>query len=259
MRRLTGMGTIAAALALLLTGCTGALAAPEATTGTPNEPVIVFAAASLQSAFDELADAFAADHPEFPVDAIRYDGSPALATQIIDGADVDVIAFANESSLVPVTDAGRSDEGEIFATNTLQIAVQPGNPKAIADLDDLDDPSLAVVLCAPEVPCGAAAHTLLDAADVSVTPASEETNVTSVVTRVANGEADAGLVYATDIAAAGGDLEGIVPTGADAVVNRYPIAIAEDAPSPAAAQAFVDFVLSDAGQEILAEHGFGAP
>ena len=243
-------------LVLALAGC--ATPGPH-TQGAGSAPVVVFAAASLQGAFDELAEAFAAEHPEYPIAPIRYDGSQALATQIIDGADVDVIAFANEESLRPVVDAALSTEGEIFATNTLRVAVAPGNPQDIADLADLADPALAVVLCAPEVPCGTAAQTLLERAGVDVTPVSEETNVTSVVTRVADGEADAGLVYATDIAAADGEVDGIVPPGADAVVNRYPIAVAEAAPSAEASRAFVDYVLSDAGQRILAEHGFAAP
>ncbi|HWV49556.1 MAG TPA: molybdate ABC transporter substrate-binding protein [Microbacterium sp.] len=246
----------AAALGLMLTGC-----APSATESptADADPVIVFAAASLHGAFDELAEAFAAEHPEYPVAPVRYDGSQALAAQIIDGADVDVIAFANEESLQPVIEAGRSDEGDIFATNTLRIAVAPGDPHGIADLADLADPALAVVLCAPEVPCGDAAQSLLEQALVDVVPVSEETNVTAVLTRVADGEADAGLVYATDIVAADGDVDGILPSGADAVVNRYPIAIAEEAPSAEAAHAFVDFVLSDAGQHVLSAHGFGAP
>lgn len=245
-----------AAVVVALAGCSGT-AVDEATSQDP--PLIVFAAASLHGAFDELADAFMAEHPSYTVAPVRYDGSQALAAQVIDGADVDVIAFANEESLAPVVDAGRAADGEIFATNTLRIAVASGNPHRIADLDDLADPSLAVVLCAPEVPCGSAAQKLLAHAEVSVTPVSEETNVTSVLTRVADGEADAGLVYATDIAAAAPDVDGIVPTGAEAVVNRYPIAVTESAPSPEIARAFVDFVLSDAGQSILAGHGFESP
>lgn len=244
-----------AAVVVALAGCSGT--ADQATSQDP--PLIVFAAASLHGAFDELADAFTAEHPSYAVAPVRYDGSQALATQVVDGADVDVIAFANEESLAPVVEAGRAADGDIFATNTLRIAVASGNPHRIADLDDLADPSLAVVLCATEVPCGSAAQRLLERADASVTPVSEETNVTSVLTRVADGEADAGLVYATDIAAAAPDVDGIVPTGADAVVNRYPIAVAESAPSPEIARAFVDFVLSDAGQSILAAHGFEAP
>lgn len=241
--------------AVLLAGCSGG--APQRAESAP--PLIVFAAASLQGAFDELAQDFAAKHPEYPIDPIVYDGSQALAAQIADGADVDVIAFANEASLTPVTDAGAADAGTIFATNTLQIAVAPGNPLGVDGLDDLADPGLSVVLCAEEVPCGAASHTLLDHAGIAARPVSEETNVTSVAARVANGEADAGLVYATDIASAGGAVDGFTPSGADAAVNRYPITVSSTAPSPEAAEAFVDLVISDDGQKVLHEYGFGQP
>ena len=253
MRRATGVLGPVLLLALALTGCT----APAGEAGT-EPPVTVFAAASLHGSFDELATAFADEHPSYSVAPIRYDGSQALATQALDGADVDVVAFANEETLQPLVEAGRSGDGEIFATNTLRIAVPAGNPGGIADLDDLADPTLAVVLCAPEVPCGSATRKLLSFAGVAVTAVSEETNVTAVLTRVADGEADAGIVYATDIAAEE-RVEGIRPAGAGDVVNRYPIAIAEDAPSPRGARAFVDFILSDQGQAILAAHGFEAP
>ncbi|SEB88836.1 molybdate transport system substrate-binding protein [Paramicrobacterium humi] len=246
------------AAAALLTGCAGSAPAGERSAAA-SDPLIIFAAASLQGSFDELAAEFTAAHPEYPVAPITYDGSQALATQIVDGADVDVIAFANEPSLTPVTDAGAVDDSTIFATNTLQIAVAPGNPKGITDLSDLANSDLTVVLCAAEVPCGTASHTLLDDAGVSVSPASEETNVTSVVTRVENGEADAGLVYATDVAASDGKLDGVTPANADKAVNRYPIAVSKNAPSPTAAKAFVDFVLSDAGQGVLKKYGFGRP
>jgi molybdate transport system substrate-binding protein len=145
---------------------------------------------------------------------------------------------------------------QLFATNTLVIAVPAGNPAGIETLADL--PGATVVLCAPEVPCGAASATLLSNAGVTVTPASQEQNVSAVLTKVAAAEADAGLVYATDVV--GDDaVESIVPEGADDVVNRYPIAALAEAANPEAAAAFIAFVLSDAGQAILADFGFGAP
>ncbi|GAA1651823.1 molybdate ABC transporter substrate-binding protein [Microbacterium flavum] len=255
---------LVAAAALALSACAGPAATSPAETAArtettaPQAPLKIFAAASLQASFDELADAFTAAAPEYAVDPIVYDGSQALATQIQDGADVDVVAFASEASIAPLTDATLVGATRLFATNTLQIAVPAGNPKGIRTLGDLADPSTSVVLCAVEVPCGAASQKLLAAAGVAVTPVSEETSVSAVVRRVAQGEADAGLVYATDIHDSAGVLEGIEPEGASGVVNRYPIAVATNAPSTAAAQAFVDFVLSDAGQRILAAHGFGA-
>lgn len=250
------IAAVLATLALVLSGC-----ATGATNPGGARPLVIFAAASLQGVFDAMSNEFAttdAGH-KYAVAPIVYDGSQALATQIVEGADVDVIAFASESSLTPVTKAGRAGKGTVFATNTLQIAVAPGNPKHVLDLADLAKPGIATVLCAPEVPCGKASRTLLDDAAVTVHPVSEETNVTSVVTRVKTGEADAGLVYRTDVAAAGNALTGITPANAGVAVNRYPITVANNAPSADGARAFVDFVLSPAGRKILADYGFGFP
>lgn len=256
MSRASRAGGVLAAAVLAMTGCAG-----PAETGDDalSVPVIVFAAASLKAPFDELADAFDANYREYTLAPIEYDGSAALASRVISRAEVDVIAFANEPSMGPVARAGLIDTSAIFASNTLQIAVAPGNAKKIQTLDDLADPDLDVVLCAPEVPCGAAAQELLDAAEVTLTPVSLETNVTSVATRVTLGEADAGLVYVTDVAASGGTLEGIALVNADVVVNRYPIAVVTGGPSTEAARAFVHFVQSSEGQAILAAHGFGPP
>lgn len=241
-------------LAGCATGSTGLASEAER-----EQPLIIFAAASLQPAFDEMVEAFEAEHPEHPVAAVRYDGSQALAVQLVDGADADVIAFANENSIAPVVDAGVVTDVTIFATNTLMIAVAPGNPKGITGLRDLAAPDLSVVLCAPEVPCGDASQQLLTDAGVDAAAVSEESNVRAVVRRVADGEADAGLVYATDIQDAAGDLDGVDPGNADVAVNRYPLAVAVEAPSPRGARAFADFVLSAPGQEILGDFGFGAP
>lgn len=245
------LGVLLSALALALTACGGS------NDDEASGEITVFAAASLQESFDELSQAFTDANPDYDVAPIVYDGSQALAEQIVEGADVDVIAFANESSLEPVTAAGLAGTGDVFATNTLRIAVAPGNPKKVTSLADLARPGVTTVLCAPEVPCGSAAQKLLTASGVSVTPVSEETNVTSVVTRIANGEADAGLVYATDVAASDGHLEGIAPPNADDAVNRYPIVVPNNAHSPEAAKAFGDFVLSSEGQKILRRYGFG--
>lgn len=239
--------------ALVLTGC-GTVG-----DGGDDDAVVVFAAASLQGSFDALAARFRDRNPDVALAPIRYDGSQRLATQALDGAPADVLAFANEASLKPVTAAGVAGSGTIFATNTLRIAVAPGNPKHITSLADLARPGVAVVLCAPEVPCGAASQTLLDEDGVALTPLSAETNVTSVVNRVQSGEADAGLVYATDIAAARGRLGSVTPANAGAVINRYPIAVSRTAAPAAGAREFADFVLSPQGRAILAEYGFGAP
>ncbi|MFJ4038505.1 molybdate ABC transporter substrate-binding protein [Microbacterium sp. NPDC090007] len=232
-----------------------AAADPSATTPADalGGTVEVYAAASLQRSFDEIARAFETANPGVAVSPV-YDGSSTLATQIAEGAPADVFASADEKNMAEVAD--RAPEPQIFAGNTLVIAVPTGNPAGVETLADLA--RVTTVLCAPEVPCGSASQTLLAAAGVAVAPASSEQNVTAVLTKVAAGEADAGLVYATDVAGRG-DVEAIVPTGADDVVNSYPIAPLADAPNPRAATAFVEFVLSDAGQRILADAGFRAP
>lgn len=257
----------ALAALLLLTGCAGAQTpaatsvptpAATATSSSLEGELTVFAAASLKGAFDELAGEFAQLHPDLKIAPISYDGSSTLATQIIEGAPVDVFASADEKNMTKVSDAGLAPAPALFATNTLTLVVPAGNPGGITGLADLAKPDLAVVLCAPEVPCGAASDTLLQAAGVTADVDSYEQNVTAVLTKVAAGEADAGLVYVTD-AATSDTVETVATAGADAVVNRYPIAVLSDAPDAAAGQAFVDYVLSDAGRAVLTAWGFGAP
>lgn len=263
-----GVSLVGAALAatLALVGCatdTGTDASAEASaSSTPavGGELTVYAAASLTAAFDELAAEFEAANPGVDVRPIVYDGSSPLATQLIEGAPADVFASADERTMRTVADADLLDgDAEPFATNTLRIATPAGNPAGIDALDDLGDPAVAVVLCAPEVPCGAASHDLLDLEGVEVTPVSEEQNVTAVLAKVRAGEADAGLVYATDVAAAGDAVESIVPEHADEVVNTYPIGALAGAANPDAAAAFVAFMLSDDGRSVLASFGFGAP
>ncbi|WES64497.1 molybdate ABC transporter substrate-binding protein [Microbacter sp. GSS18] len=249
-----------AAAALAFSGCAGApgSSAPESSRDGVAGELTVYAAASLASAFDDLAAEFERLHPDLTVRPIVYDGSSTLAVQLLEGAPADVFASADEANMQAVTDAGLAADPHVFATNTLVIAVPDGNPRGVADLGDLADPEAAVVLCAAAVPCGAASATLLANAGVAVTPASEEQNVTAVLTKVAAGEADAGLVYATDIARASG-VEAVAAAGAADVVNRYPIAALTDAANPVAADAFVAFVLGGTGRAVLADRGFGAP
>lgn len=267
LRSRTRFAIVAAAAAgLLLTGCTSGAETPAATaepTASASGPALtgeltIFAAASLAAAFDEIAAEFEAQNPDVDVKPIVYDGSSTLATQIIEGAPVDVFASANEANMQNVTDEGLADDPQLFATNTLVIVLPEGNPGEVERLEDLADPAVTVVLCAPEVPCGAASQTLFGNAGVTVTPVSLEQNVTAVLTKVAADEADAGLVYTTDVATRD-DVESIVPDGAADVVNLYPVTALNDAPNPEAAEAFIEFVLSDAGQAVLAKFGFGAP
>lgn len=246
---------------LVLVGCAGAPdGGDESRTGDgPSGELTIFAAASLSGAFEELSAQFEAQHPDVDILPISYDGSSVLATQLLEGAAADVFASADERNMTKVADAGLAAGAEAFATNTMQIAVAPDNPEDVDSLASLVDEDLIVVMCAAAVPCGAAAHALLDAAGAEVTAASEEQNVTAVLAKVKSGEADAGLVYRTDIAAAGGAVEAIDIEGADQATNVYPLSALADAANPEAAEAFVDFVLSDEGQSVLSDFGFGAP
>ncbi len=148
---------------------------------------------------------------------------------------------------------------DTFTTNTMQIAVAPGNPLGITSLADLAASNVQLVICAPEVPCGHASRQLFDNAGVSVTPVSEEQNVKAVLTKVAAGEADAGLVYVSDVMAAAGSVDGVKIDGAERAANAYMIATFTESQNPAAARAFIDYVLSPEGQSILAQYGFAAP
>ncbi|WP_426592834.1 molybdate ABC transporter substrate-binding protein [Cellulomonas sp. McL0617] len=227
----------------------------------------VFAAASLQGTFDAILKEFAAENPGVTVNPATYDGSSTLATQLVGGASADVFASADEKNMQTVTAAGLVDgTPTIFTTNTLEIVVPAGNPKNITSLQDLgtlSDAGGKVVICAAEVPCGSAAHKVLDTAGVGVTPASNEQNVKAVLAKVQAGEADAGLVYKTDVQAAGDTVEGVEFPESSAAVNTYPIAVlTEPLPrknSAEVAQAFVDLVLGPKGQAILKDAGFVAP
>ena len=247
--------------ALLVAGCSAT--APVA--GDPNPTttsaaalsgdLTIFAAASLTASFDELAAAFAQDNPSVTVKPIDYDGSPTLATQINEGAPADVFASADQATMDKVKDqlAGGST---VFAHNTLQIAVPKGNPQGITGLADLARGGIQVVLCAPEVPCGAASQKILGLDRVTVKPVSEEQNVKAVITKVQSGNADAGLVYVTDVTATEGAVDGVDIAGVERVANAYPIATLKGARNPAAAKAFVEWILSAKGQAVLAKYGF---
>ena len=266
MRRVPRFLLTAVLLGGLVAACgddssSGTTAAPDVTAqeGQATGDVTVFAAASLTAAFTEIGDAFHAANQDANV-TFNFAGSSDLVGQIAQGAPADVFASADTSNMTKLTDAGdNGSDPVVFATNQLEIIVAPGNPKGITGLADLSNPDLSVVLCAPEVPCGKYAQQALDTAGVTVTPKSLEENVKGVVAKVTLGEADAGIVYVTDVTAAGDKAAGVeIPTDQN-VVAQYPIAVTKEAGNPEAAQAFIDFVLSDAGQLILEKYGFGAP
>jgi molybdate transport system substrate-binding protein len=221
--------------------------------------VTVFAAASLTAAFTDLGDAFMAADPDVEV-VFNFAGSSSLATQIGEGAPADVFASADAANMTTLIEAdGTASDPVVFATNVAQIIVQPGNPSNITGVADLARPDLVVVSCAPEVPCGRYAQQIVDRAGVDVTPDSFEENVKAVVTKITLGEADAGIVYATDVAAAGDQAQGVVIPDDVNVVAQYPIAVTSEAPNPEGARAFVHFVLSAEGRRVLQSYGFTAP
>ncbi|MGE0138955.1 MAG: molybdate ABC transporter substrate-binding protein [Ilumatobacteraceae bacterium] len=221
--------------------------------------ITVFAAASLTTAYTEIGDAFAVDHPGAEI-TFNFASSFDLVTQINQGAPADVYASADQANMAKLTEAGGNGaEPQVFATNALQIIVQPGNPKGITGVADLADPDVIYVTCAPEVPIGTYGAQVLEQAGITAEPASFEENVKGIVTKVTLGEADAGIVYRTDVTAAGADAQGVdIPDDLD-VVATYPIVVTREAPNASGGQAFVDFVLSERGQKILATYGFGAP
>lgn len=219
----------------------------------------VSAAASLTGAFTEIEKAFELANPDVDV-VLNLASSSDLVTQIIEGAPVDVFASADTKNMDKVAEADLIDgDPRVFATNSLRIIVAPGNPLDITSLADLARPGLVYVTCDPNVPIGRYAQEVLEAAGVDVTPASFEENVKGIVAKVTAGEADAGIVYTTDVLAAGDRAEGVdIPADLN-VSARYPIAAMKSADSSAAARRFVDFVDSSEGAAILIRFGFGAP
>lgn len=239
---------------LTLAGCATDVPAGE----KPRQELTVYAAASLLNAFEDIATAFAEEHPDIAMNPIVADGSNTLVTQLLAGAPADVFASADETTMARAVDAGLVEDATVFASNTLVIAVPAGDPAGIRAPDDLARADVTLVLCASEVPCGAASRRLLSAWGVDVTPASLEQNVSAVLTKVAAGEADAGLVYRTDVQGRD-DVDSVVPPGTDAVITRSPIAALTASAHPDAAAAFVAFVTGEHGQKLLAKHGFGRP
>jgi molybdate transport system substrate-binding protein len=251
------------ALVVLAAGCGGDGESTD--TASPSTDALsgelhVFAAASLTDAFTALGTAFEADHPDVTV-TFSFAASSALAEQINQGGPADVFVSADESNMKKVTDAGNASDPTPIARNHLGILVEQGNPKGITGLADLGEAGVVFVLCAPEVPCGAFGAEALEKAGVTAKPASLEENVKSVVSKVTLGEADAGIVYVTDVKAAADTAQGVDIDIADdpELEAVYPIAVTTHAASPDAAQAWVDFVLSDDGQSTLASFGFLAP
>jgi molybdate transport system substrate-binding protein len=245
---------MALASLLVLAACSSDGSATDAPSS-----VTVFAAASLTAAFTEIGDAYMAEDTDAVV-TFSFAGSSDLVAQISEGAPVDVFASADLSNMARLTDTGNNDGNPaVFATNVAEIIVETGNPQGITGVADLADENLVVVQCAPEVPCGKYAAQIFENAGVTVVAKSLEENVKAVVTKVILGEADAGIVYRTDVIAAGDAADGVTIAADVNIDAQYPIVGVNGSSNGDGAAAFIDFVLGPAGQEILASYGFGSP
>lgn len=261
------VATFASAALLALTAACGATDAggDPASSGSgeaEERTLTVLAAASLRDVFTQLADDFEAEHEGVTV-ALSFAGSSDLADQVLAGAPADVLASADERTMDRVVEAGDATDPVPFATNTLTVVTPPDNPAGVEGLADLGRDDVRVVVCAPQVPCGAATDAVESAAGVTIHRASEEASVTDVLGKVTLGEADAGLVYVTDATLAGDDVAVVDVPEAAAAVNTYPIAVVAAAGAgseqAALAQAWVDLVTGGTGRAALADAGFGAP
>jgi molybdate transport system substrate-binding protein len=262
-----GAGLLVAALAACSSSSSTTAAAPGTTatatgaTGTSaaaklSGTLVVFAATSLTDAFNKIGAQFQQANPGVTV-KFNYNGSSSLATQINQGAPADVFASASPKNMTTVTDEKMtSTTPKDFAANSGEIMVEAGNPKDVKSVANLANSSLKVVTCAPEVPCGALATAIFKNAAVTVKPVSQEENVGGVVTKVSLGEADAGIVYVTDVKANGGKTTGVAIPSNQNQVTDYPIAEIKGAPNATAAAAFIAYVLGSDGQQVLKSFGF---
>lgn len=255
MSRRPALAAGLACVLLLLPAC-GQAAAKR----TPSRrTLVVFAAASLRESFTTLAHQFEAKHPGVRV-ALNFAGSDTLAASITAGAPVDVFAAASPKTLGIVTTAGHGvGQPVTLARNQLAIAVPKGNPQHVASLRDTTRPGTKLVLCAATVPCGAAAQKAYAAAGVKPRPVSLELDVKSVLTKVELGEADAGLVYRTDVLAAGAKVVGIAFPESVSAISAYPIVGVDTGKDAGDGKAFISYVLSAAGRRVLTAHGFLPP
>lgn len=257
-RRFRSPALVLISLALATTGL-AACGSDDSTPATADKTLTVYAAASLTGTFTELGKQFEAAHPGVTV-SFNFAGSSDLVAQIQQGAPADVFASADTKNMDKLTaDDLQGEAPQNFASNTLEIVTPPDNPEKIASFADLAKKGVDLVVCAPEVPCGAATAAVATAAKVTLEPVSEEQSVKDVLAKVTAGEAEAGLVYVTDVQAAGDAVKGITfPESANAV-NTYPITTVKASRNADLAEQFVQLVLSTPGQAVLADAGFAKP
>ncbi len=237
-------------------GSSGGSASTSPSSSSLSGYIHVFAAASLTASFNVLGTSFHTANPGVGVN-FNHAGTPTLVTQIEQGAPADVFASADTTNMDKLTADGYvTGTSRVFAHNQLEIVVAPGNPKGITGLADLAKPGLIYISEGPTVPAGMYALQALATAGVKVTPKSLETSVAGVIGKIELGEADAGIVYTTDVSAAGSKVQGVPIPAADNVIATYPIVAVKGTRNLAVANAFITYVLSATGQATLASFGF---
>lgn len=239
-------------------GASGSSASGSSSGAGLSGSITVYAAASLTGSFTEIGKAFEAANPGTTV-TFNFAASSALSTQITQGAPADVFASASTSNMQTVVDAGGASDPTTFVTNSGEIAVPADNPAGVTSLADLAKSGVTVAVCQPQVPCGKLATSIFDKAGITVKPVTEEADVKSTLSKVSSGAVDAGIVYVTDVKAAGDTVKGIEIPSAQNATTEYPIAPLTESKNTALAKAFVSYVLSDQGQQVLTAAGFAAP
>ncbi len=252
--------TLLTITALTLTGCNSASETEDTDASNNKISLTIMAAASLQTSFDEIADEFTTEHPNITLD-LNYAGSSSLVQNLEAGAPADVFASADEANMDDAETAGliEANTRDLFAANKLVGIVPIDNPADVSTLEEANAEDVNLVICAPQVPCGTLSRSLADAAGITLEAVSEEQQVSDVLGKVRSSQADAGLVYATDAALAPDELETFKIDGADEELNYYPIARTANSEHAKAADEFIDFIHSKAGQAILEDNGFTTP
>ncbi len=259
MRRFTVIAAGLAAVAVAGCSSSSSSSTPGASSSTPATGTItVFAAASLTEAFTQLGKQFKAAHKG---DTVKFSFGPSsgLEAQITSGAPADVFASASTTNMQGVVSAGDASSPQNFAKNTMEVAVPPNNPAKVTSVNDLAKKSVKVALCQPQVPCGVVAAEVFKNAGITVKPVTLQPDVKSVLTQVETNNVDAGMVYVTDVMAAGSKVKGVTIPASEDASTLYPIATISSSAHKSIAQAFVAYVLSPAGQQVLTAAGFEKP
>src|SRR5215470_3313796 len=250
-----GLAAVAAA------GCSSSSSSSPSSAGSSapaTGTITVFAASSLTGAFTQLGKQFEAAHKG---DTVKFSFGPSsgLSTQITSGAPADLFASASPKNMQEVVSAGDASNPQNFAKNTMEVAVPPNNPAKVTSVNDLAKKSVKVALCQPQVPCGAVAAEVFKNTGITVKPVTLQPDVKSVLTQVELGNVDAGMVYVTDVLAAGSKVKDVTIPDSENASTLYPIASIKGSKHASIAEAFVAYVLSPAGQSVLTAAGFQKP